>query len=372
MNKLTTQHNYISALTPLRGIAALWVVIFHIDVSIYYRDLGALVSRDATGILSKGYLWVDFFFLLSGFIICHVYGQKLIENWNFKTIKSFLWSRFSRLYPLHFFTLVILIIGVWITPKYFPNVIDGSWVTYFSPQALPIQFSMINAMNLYHFLSWNMPSWSIGAEWWTYTIAVFIIPLLYRKNTRIILLSSILAIIALGSLVYLHPNQNLDITWDYGFLRCLFEFIIGINIYQFYQKELGKAILKLDFIIPLLFVLIILTFHYQLPDLINIPIFILLILAAAYNQRKVRAILERPVFRFLGDISYSMYLVHGIWFFVFWFIFPHWKQAENINTLSIPQRLIYTLLFLSLTILSSAFTYYFIEIKARKKLRRMY
>ena len=56
---------YIGSLTAMRGVAAVWVMLFHIDVSLFYRDMGALIPRNATGILSKGYLWVDFFFILS-------------------------------------------------------------------------------------------------------------------------------------------------------------------------------------------------------------------------------------------------------------------------------------------------------------------
>lgn len=67
---------YLPSLTALRGIAALWVVLFHMDVIVYYRDLGPLLPHEWSGLITQGYLWVDFFFILSGFIICHIYGSQ--------------------------------------------------------------------------------------------------------------------------------------------------------------------------------------------------------------------------------------------------------------------------------------------------------
>src|SRR5687768_5323025 len=93
--------HYIHSLTPLRAIAALRVVLFHIDVSLYYRDLGALVPRPARGIFSQGYLFIDFFFLQSGFVIAHVYAPRLSSGDKPGAIKVYLWARFARVYPLH-------------------------------------------------------------------------------------------------------------------------------------------------------------------------------------------------------------------------------------------------------------------------------
>ena len=68
--------NYIETLTPLRGVAAIWVVLYHYDQLTTFTGLEHLVSQDSTMLLAKGYLFVDFFFLLSGFILAHVYGNR--------------------------------------------------------------------------------------------------------------------------------------------------------------------------------------------------------------------------------------------------------------------------------------------------------
>ena len=89
--------------------------------------LGGLLPRAETGILSKGYLWVDFFFLLSGFIISHVYSRQLSQGLHRSAVRRFLWARFTRLYPLHLFTLLIFVIAVSLVQLLVPEVVDGSW-----------------------------------------------------------------------------------------------------------------------------------------------------------------------------------------------------------------------------------------------------
>lgn len=72
---------FINTLTPLRGIAAIWVVVFHFDAFLNFGTTkSGLMDKDFSMLIGNGYLLVDFFFLLSGFVICHVYGDKLIAK----------------------------------------------------------------------------------------------------------------------------------------------------------------------------------------------------------------------------------------------------------------------------------------------------
>lgn len=360
------QTHYIRSLTPLRGIAALWVVLFHIDVSLYYRDLGALLARDATGIFSRGYLWVDFFFLLSGFIIAHVYGERLAGPNKFPAIKDYLWARFARIYPLHLFTLLLLVIAAPIAAHFFPQAVDGSWTTYFAWSALPSNLLFTHAMNQHVYLSWNMVSWSIGAEWWTYVVALLAIIPLWRRSFMLTLASMLLAFIGLTALVYWLPDNNLDITFNYGFLRCLFEFIIGFGVYRLYQQQLGARWLQRDLCSGLLLLTVAAIFHFKLPDLIVLPVFVLLILSVANNHSQVSRILNLPAVQYLGTISYSVYLMHGIWFLLFWFLLPWIKTEFSLQQLSGQWKLIYTMTFLLATLVSAHFTYRYIEVPGRR------
>lgn len=365
------QIRQIHSLTPMRGIAAIWVMLFHIDVSLFYRDFGALLPRDQTGIFSKGYLWVDFFFLLSGFVIAHVYSQQLTAKPRASAIKHYLWARFARIYPLHLFTLLILVVFTSIAAKLFPAIVDGSWTTYFAWSALPSNLLLTQSMNQHVYLSWNMVSWSIAAEWWTYVLSIPCIMFMVGRTIKIVVVYALIAFALLATLVYLLPDKNLDITFNYGFFRCLFEFNIGLAIYQLFLQDKMRTWLAKDWAAILLLVAIAVIFHTRSNDLLIIPCFGLLILALAYNNTKIDGLLNKPIFQYLGKISYSIYMVHCLWFMVFWFALPQLKTLGVAEFSSI-QKLLYTILFITLTLISSHFTHYYMELKFQRKLLALF
>ena len=91
----------LASLTPLRGIAALWVVLFH-----FCRYFPAVHPERYTGAVYKGYLAVDLFFVLSGFVITHVYQEgfaRAVTGWRYR---NFLVARVARVYPLHLAVLL--------------------------------------------------------------------------------------------------------------------------------------------------------------------------------------------------------------------------------------------------------------------------
>ena len=95
---------HIRALAGMRAFPPLILVAFHFCEGHGYRhffwtDLPA----------SKGYLWVEFFFALSGFVLTHVYGARVTELWRAQGYFSFLRARLARLYPLHLFMLLTVL-----------------------------------------------------------------------------------------------------------------------------------------------------------------------------------------------------------------------------------------------------------------------
>ena len=93
---------YLSTLTPLRGIAALLVVIFHSNLMAV-----PFVPPGYTSFVSGGWLWVDFFFVLSGFIISYVYGDSFKDSLTTDSYWKYIKARFARIYPIHFVTMIL-------------------------------------------------------------------------------------------------------------------------------------------------------------------------------------------------------------------------------------------------------------------------
>lgn len=354
---------YLPALTTMRGLAALWVMLFHIDVSLFYRNLGPLVPHDLTGLITSGYLWVDFFFILSGFVIAHVYGGRFASGLTIASVRDYLRHRFLRIYPLHLFTLLLLILFAWRVAALAPHLVDDSVASYFAPEALPSNILLMNAMNQHVYLSWNIVSWSIGAEWWTYFAAlVLLVALRLRRAGETML---VIGFCCLTSLVLLHVGGNLDITFDYGFFRCLFEFTMGLGVYRLFNRGIGKGALASDRLMLMLLGLLCATFHWRWPDLLAPPLFAVLVLAAAYNEGAFSRVMQARLLQYLGRISYSIYLMHGVWFMVFWTFLPMVKAATHWQAMPSVYALLYTFVFMGLSLASAHLTYRFIEVPGR-------
>ena len=365
----TSSQGYFSTLTALRGIAAIWVMLFHIDVIIYYRELGTLLPREYSGLLTQGYLWVDFFFVLSGFVLMHVYGSRLEQSLSLSTVKRYLVARFFRIYPLHLFTLLLLAVFTMATSHLLPQVMDGSWVNYFDEQAFLSNVLMLNAVGVHDTLSWNIVAWSIGAEWWVYIAAIGLFFAVNVKHPIRTLLIAVINMAALTLLVYSSQKQNLDITFDRGIFRCLFEFTIGTCLYVFYQRGIAKQWLSRTISTLTVSLLIIAVLHWRLNDLLVIPLFCLLIVGAVYNKSAVYSLLMGRALQYLGKISYSIYMMHGVCFMLFWFLLPEFALGQQIEHLSVIQTVIYCCSFIALTIGSAALSFRFIEVPGRTLFR---
>ena len=336
---------YIGTLTPLRGLAAIWVVIFHFDEVTKFAGLPNLIARDTSMLLGKGYLWVDFFFILSGFVITHVYGDKFKAP-SFDTIASFIKARFARLYPLHLLQLFIHLVFfgslLALAPKTasdfaFAYPWEGLWrhLIFAEPFGSPSG------------LSWNMPAWSIGAEWWTYLIMIPVFVWLFKKRN---LTLSILAIVGIGLLFLIpgwHEEGNLNTTWEFGLFRCISEFSIGILVYQAFGSEIGRGFFQKDVVGVGFLTMVVVCMHYGVQDIITVGFFAAVILSLAYNKGVLYRLASLRTARFFGDISFSLYMFQALWLFGYWIGMQYWVSThpgEHPGTLVLLLSLLFMLL----------------------------
>ena len=92
----------------MRGVAALLVAFFHLRYGVIGVPLFDLyIFQFRFG--SRGYLWVDFFFILSGFILAYRYGDAC-SKLNLRGYGHFVWQRVARIWPLNAVTVLIAIV----------------------------------------------------------------------------------------------------------------------------------------------------------------------------------------------------------------------------------------------------------------------
>jgi len=362
---------YIPSLTPLRGIAALFVVLFHYNDFLMFLEYSNI--NEWTLFIKKGYLWVDFFFILSGFIICHVYGVKLQEG-SKHTLKKYLWARFSRLYPLHFFVLMLFLVMVFGLWYFFPDYYATEQPKFYRTYDFFIQLFWLNTTGLTNSFGWNLPSWSIAAEWWTYIIAIWLIPYLNRGFSTRIVVSWIIAIMCLMGITLTIPDYRLDAIFALGTVRCLCSFTIGIGIYQAYLNLLDKETLwKRDSSFLLLILATIIILHFGWYDIIVIPFFASLILAASLNRTKVQAILNNRFLTVLGDVSFSLYMIHILVLINWWnWVTLYFKPAYPGLDPSSGVKFAWLGVIIVICWGLSYLTYTYIELPAQRKLRDLY
>src|SRR6266852_4035558 len=201
------------ALDIWRGIAACLVALYHLRPSLnsHFTDLPLLLNS---------YLFVDFFFVLSGFVIAANYEQRLAEGFS---LWRFALLRFGRLYPLH-----VAVLGFCIV-LHLAHALSGIGTVsaferpFWSPDTIVANLLLVHSLHLFPFPTWNWPSWSISTEFYTYLLFGLALAFAKRRIVMLIIPVIVAAAIALWILV-----DDMDTTFDWGLIRCIFGFAIGV------------------------------------------------------------------------------------------------------------------------------------------------
>lgn len=310
----------INALTSIRYLAAAWVVLFHLKEFTH-----AIHLREAPIVLF-GYLGVDFFFVLSGFVLTHVYksqvDQARFDYW------SFIAKRLGRIYPMHLFTLALfLVLGVisalagleyeiW-NPGYpFEHLERGVLI-----RALMAHVTLIHAWGATPGLLFNLPSWSISAEWFAYLMfPVFMLLFRIARGSAGVKLA-LAIVLFLGMAAATAGLMDLQLTkmsWNIGILRIVPEFMLGVALYQFgVGWSAGRRGARTGLIASVLVAVAGVHLGALSPGL-EVPgatlavtgMAFVVFFAADCERHGVFPVLSNPFLVLLGEISYSVYMIH--------------------------------------------------------------
>lgn len=299
---------FLAPLEGMRGLAAVGVVLYH---SFYHWQINQIP------LIEHGNLFVDLFFVISGFVISHIYTSRLHSA---QDLARFAVLRSARLYPLHLFTLLLLA----------AITLGSAWAQSAWGLRFPhLHMSMLSNNDLPHFFenlfmlqsvlspntpSFNSPSWSISAEYFTYFIFAFAV-FITAWHRRLLRLS--FAALALLPLAYLLWSGSL--TGDERLLRCIGGFFSGTLVYLAWvrfqpglQRRLGQGVSA--HAVELAAVAVAgLALWYCGEDrgqFLTLASFALLVFLLADGGGMVTGFLRHRYIQALGKWSYSIYMVH--------------------------------------------------------------
>lgn len=289
--------NRFIVLDSFRGICALCVVLFHLHISYSLTELT---------FFRNSHLFVEFFFVLSGFVLSHTYKRSLL---NFNDFKPFIIKRIFRLYPLHLFMLVLFIIfefGKWLAEIKGFNFNGHAFSGSNAPlEIIPNIFLLQSWLNNADALSFNGPSWSISAEIYVYIF--FAIVLIFSRKVSLY----IFGLIAGFAFFNLITDLDLFKTTAVRVCSCFFS---GTLTYSFYKKithySFSKHVLTLLEGLVLFVTLIILISNINYQGIIASIWFSIVILIFSFDGGFFSSLLKNKFFMVLGKLSYSIYMIH--------------------------------------------------------------
>ncbi|MBK9436261.1 MAG: acyltransferase [Micrococcales bacterium] len=370
--------DFIRQLTGVRFLAAAWVMLYHYQPALAASGLLVPVLHE---FLRLGSVGVDLFFALSGFILTHTYLTRLGPRLTGAGSLNFWWLRLARVYPVYF--LMLNVAGLAALAE---GVVTGEgrrdWMTF--PSYLQ-QVFMVQEWGPDPQRGWNFPAWSLSMEWLAYLFFPLLVLLLWRLRDRFgpWALAG-LAFLALTPLLYIGLTRDDDPFLVQGWastIRIATEFTAGSITYLAVRKwqdslTAAKAARALAWIVPAAILVIAVVMGNidalqweGLPDeaprgyVVIIPLLILWLGALALSNGRPSKFLSTHTLVVGGFISYSLYLVHIVWYGL-------WRAGMKVVGIeSGPLYLLSTLLLIAATVGLAYLMWHRVEEPAREWMR---
>lgn len=344
----------LKPLTGLRGLAAWFVVLYHMRLSI-----GDQVPARVMTVLSKGYLAVDLFFMLSGFVLWLTYARALREG-GLQAYPRFIARRLARIWPLHLFVL-----GLAVAFAIARIVVGNPNHEHYSFAELPFHILMIHSWGFLDPLHWNDPSWSISGEFAAYLLFPFLaLAVDWRRLApgALILVAALLIallhqIMAAGGATLMDHNVK-----ALALPRALIQFVIGTVLCALWLHWRSGRSAFGWMLAPVLLAFLLFKLAGGQETVIAPALSACLLLGMAMAAEAGRNPLGwRPLY-YLGQISYSTYLVHFLLFVFFKIVFVAAPGPVPLPLLG---------LYLLMTLGASVLLYHGVEKPAQRAINRL-
>ena len=310
----------IRALTGLRIVAALWVVLFH-----YRPPLWAASPRlhdDVAPLFDAGAQGVDLFFILSGFVLTWNYLDRMGPAWSARGTLHFLWLRLSRVWPVYLVTMhlaalwIIVTLHVGDVPS--PDAEKLTAISYVR-QLLMIQLWF---EPFFDGTSWDGPAWSISAEWLAYLLFGGLVLVIFRiaRVTRARMLLALAVVAALPPTLLLLGTGVFYSPWSW-LPRILAQFAAGALACAAVRRlrltdrgRLATGYLSVLLVAAIVGGLYVLDAH-PVSGLVDsggltAVLYLPLVVALSLGTGPLPALLSTRLMRYGGRISFSLYMIH--------------------------------------------------------------
>ncbi len=342
----------LDSLTGLRGLAALWVLAYH--------------AWSAPG----GYLGVDLFFALSGFVLALNYGDAALHA-SARRYGEFLGKRLARIYPAHLCALLLTLACVAILAPFGRSLHQPA---EFSIEAWWASLLLVQAWQFPVAAVWNVPAWSISAEWAVYLLfPLLILPVRRLQHARSVVL--VIALVYVGLAFAIH-RWWVPGSMGFGMWRVAAGFTAGLLLHRLWelrgaarQPRAGGAgdARSSDGGAPWHWVLVFVggatVWEIAFGARAALPWFPVLGCGVIYSLAVSGSpVLCTPVALALGRLSYSLYLVH-------WPIIELCQRLARLSRSTLPDALV-TAIGAGVALFVAHLVYRYVEEPARRGLTR--
>ena len=320
MSSSPSRPGQIRALAGARAIPPLILVLYHYCEGHHYRNF-----KPFDLLVGHGYLWVEFFFALSGFILTYVYGARALEFLHGKTHRDFLIARLSRLYPLHL-AMLLYILALMLILNGIAHATGGQSI--YEAQYHPIvtwqtfigNLFLVQAWNIYSSLSWNGASWFVSVEF--LLCLLFPIYLILARGGWLSAFGLIAAGVAGLAFLSLTGKHGLDITFHNGIFRGMSAFGVGVGLCALYGKTKDFAATLPEWAISMAQAVVLLWMGWGMfdngwshtpRDIYTVLPMLALVYVLAFDRGFAARFLQTRTLTKLGEWSYAIYMGQTAW-----------------------------------------------------------
>lgn len=289
------------ALDSWRGVCALLVALYHLRIEAFV----------ATNELVRGsYLFVDFFFVLSGFIISSVYRDRVATR---SGVVEFLLKRVGRLWPVHLVTLAAMLSLMLAMSLARHWRSSAPFEAPASVERLIANLLLMNGWGIPGFTSINFPSWTISCELLVYALFALITFRWGRSSAAWLTMAA-----ASAAILFFWSPRFMDVTDVLGVARCAYGFGLGVvanAVFRFWNRKGLRWATGFEWLALAGTFAFVTLAHDSGASLLAPAVFFVVVLVFAFEAGAVSALARSPVLKSLGTLSFTIYMCHYVVYF---------------------------------------------------------